>query len=254
MPQESALTDPTDGTDRPTGRKPPLSPARLIPLLALLAGLVAFFALGLNRYISLEALRDNREALIAWVAEAGAAAWLVYVAVYAAIVALSIPGAAVMTIAGGFLFGPWLGAALTVVGATVGSTAVFLAARYALADYLHARVSGAIRRMEDGFRANAMSYMLFLRLVPVFPFWLVNLAPAFLGVGLGTYLVATFVGIIPGSVVYSLVGDGLGAVLEAGGEVDLGIIFAPRFLLPILGLAALSLMPAIYRKVRTAKT
>ena len=107
--------------------------------------------------------------------------------------------------------------------------------------------------MEDGFRADALSYLLFLRLVPVFPFWLVNLVPAFLGVGLGTYLLGTIIGIIPGSVVYSLVGDGVGAVLEAGEKVDLNIIFEPRFLLPVIGLALLALVPAVYRRLKGAR-
>lgn len=250
MSREKGLTD---RTDEPPARKPQLSAARLVPLLLLICGLVAIFALGLNRYISLEALHDNREMLTRWVAETGLTGWAAYIAVYALVVAFSVPGAAVMTIAGGFLFGPWLGAALTVIGATIGATAVFLAARYALADFLRARASGAIRRMEDGFRADALSYLLFLRLVPVFPFWLVNLVPAFLGVGLGTYLLGTILGIIPGSVVYSLVGDGVGAVLDAGGRVELNTIFELRFLLPVVGLALLALVPVVYRKMRAAR-
>ncbi len=251
MSRETGLTD---RTDEPPCRKPSLSAARLWPLLALLIGLVVFISLGLNRYISLESLRDNRELLTGWVAETGLLACLIYAAFYAVIVAFSIPGAAVMTIAGGFLFGPWLGAALTVIGATVGAVAVFLAARYALADFLRARAGGAIRRMEDGFRANALSYILFLRLVPIFPFWLVNLVPAFVGVGLGTYLLGTFIGIIPGSVVYSLVGDSVGALLEAGENVDLGTVFEPRFLLPVIGLALLALVPVAYHKLKASRS
>jgi len=250
MPRENSLTD---RTDEPPGPKPPLSIARLAPLFILICGLVAFFASGFHRYISLDTLHDNRDMLTRWVADAGVLACVIYTAAYAGIVAFSVPGAAVMTIAGGFLFGPWLGAVLTVIGATVGAVAVFLAARYALADFLRARAGSAIRRMEAGFRADALSYLLFLRLVPVFPFWLVNLVPAFLGVGLGTYLLGTFLGIIPGSVVYSLVGDGVGAVLDAGGDVDLGIIFEPRFLLPVVGLAVLALVPAVYRKFRAER-
>ncbi len=251
MSRETGLTD---RTDEPPRRKPSLSAAKLCPLLALVIGLVVFFSLGLNQYISFDALRDNRELLTGWVAENGLLACAVYAACYAVLVAFSIPGAAVMTIAGGFLFGPWLGAALTVIGATVGAVAVFLAARYALADFLRARAGGAIRRMEDGFCANALSYMLFLRLVPVFPFWLVNLVPAFLGVGFGTYLLGTFIGIIPGSVVYSLVGDGVGAMLDAGKDVDLGIIFEPRFLLPVIGLALLALVPVGYQKLKASRS
>jgi uncharacterized membrane protein YdjX (TVP38/TMEM64 family) len=158
-----------------------------------------------------------------------------------------------MTIAGGFLFGPWLASALTVVGATLGAVALFLAARYAFADYLRAKAGPAVRRMEAGFNENAMSYMLFLRLVPVFPFWLVNLVPALLGVRFATYVVATFAGIIPGTVVFALVGDGLGAVLDAGGSLNLTIIFEPRFLAPIVGLALLTLLPVVVKRLRRAR-
>jgi uncharacterized membrane protein YdjX (TVP38/TMEM64 family) len=169
---------------------------------------------------------------------------------YAVVTAFSIPGGAVMTIAGGFLFGPWLGGTLTVFGATIGATAVFLAARYALADLLRDKAGNAIRKMEDGFKENALSYLLFLRLIPVFPFWLVNLVPAFLSVPVGVYIFGTAVGIIPGTFVYALVGDGVGALLEAGQDVNLGIIFEPKFLLPIVGLAALALLPVLYKKFK----
>lgn len=245
-------TDSNSNVSAEPGARPPsgLPPGRLIPLVVLIAGLAAFFVLDLDRFISLGALKENREALTGWVAGAGVWAWAVYAGLYALVTAFSIPGGAVMTIAGGFLFGPFLGGTLTVIGATVGATAVFLAARYAFADFLRDRAGNAIRRMEAGFQENALSYLLFLRLVPVFPFWLVNLVPAFLGVGLGTYVLGTAIGIVPGSLVYASVGDGVGALLEAGRDVDLGIIFEPRFLLPILGLAVLSLLPILYKKFR----
>ena len=109
----------------------------------------------------------------------------------------------------------------------------------------------AARRMEAGFKANALSYLLFLRLVPVFPFWLVNLVPAFLGVPLRTYAIGTLIGIVPGSAVYCSVGNGLGAVFDAGGRPDLGIIFKPEILGPIIGLAVLSLVPIIYKRLKS---
>ncbi|HXI86985.1 MAG TPA: VTT domain-containing protein, partial [Parvularculaceae bacterium] len=149
-----------------------------------------------------------------------------------------------------FLFGPWLGAALSVLGATIGASVLFLAARYAFADLLRQRAGPAIRKMEVGFQENALSYMLFLRLVPAFPFFLVNLVPAFLGVRFRTYVLGTFIGIIPGSLVYASLGDGFSAVVEKGGDIDLGVIFEPRFLLPIIGLAILALLPVVYKKLR----
>ena len=252
FPKEKTLGNDTqkDSAAPESGGKTGFSPAKLIPVVVLVAGLVVFFAFDLDRYLSLTALKENREALTGWVADTGLVAWLAYAGMYAVVTAFSIPGGAVMTIAGGFLFGPWLGGTLTVFGATIGATAVFLAARYALAVLLRDKAGNAIRKMEDGFKENALSYLLFLRLIPVFPFWLVNLVPAFLSVPVGVYIFGTAVGIIPGTFMYALVGDGVGALLEAGQDVNLGIIFEPRFLLPIVGLAALALLPVLYKKFK----
>jgi uncharacterized membrane protein YdjX (TVP38/TMEM64 family) len=140
-----------------------------------------------------------------------------------------------------------------VVGATVGATIVFLIARTALGDALRARAGPRVRRMEEGFRSDALSYLLVLRLIPIFPFWLVNIVPAFLGVALRTYVLGTFIGIIPGSFVYASVGNGLGAVFEAGGTPDLGIVFQPAILLPIVGLAVLALLPVGYRRYKARR-
>jgi uncharacterized membrane protein YdjX (TVP38/TMEM64 family) len=226
------------------------SPARLIPIVVLLGGLVTFFALYFDKYLTLSALGENRQLLADWVRDTGNLAFVVYIAVYAVATAFSLPAAAIITISGGFLFGPLLGGGLSVIGATLGASALFLAARYAFADLLRERAGPAIKKMEDGFKANALSYMLFLRLIPVFPFFIVNLVPAFLGVGFGTFVIGTFIGIIPGSLVFASLGDGFSAVVEKGGDIDLGIIFEPRFLLPILGLAALSLLPIVYKKLK----
>lgn len=227
---------------------------RLLPIAVLVAGLVAFFAFDLDRFVTLDALKTHREALQGWVASQGVVAWLVYAAIYMAAVAFSIPGGAVLTIAGGFMFGPFVATLVVVVGATLGATALFLAARYAFADYLRQKAGGAMRRMEAGFNENPVSYMLVLRLVPLFPFWLVNLVPAFLGVKLGTYFLSTLVGIIPGTFVYTLVGDGAGAVLDAGGDLNLGIIFEPRFLAPIVGLAVLACIPILYKRIQARRS
>lgn len=226
------------------------SPWRLVPIAVMAAGFTAAFAFDLDRFLSLDALKQNRDALLEWRADHELLAALAFVAAYALAVALSLPGAIWMTIAGGFLFGTAAATIYVVVAATIGATAVFLAARYAFSGLLQAKAGSAIRKMEAGFGENALSYLLFLRLVPIFPFWLVNLVPAFLGVRLGTFVVGTFFGIIPGSIVYTLVGNGLGAVLDAGGKPDLGLIFAPEVLAPIIGLAVLSLVPAVYRHLR----
>jgi uncharacterized membrane protein YdjX (TVP38/TMEM64 family) len=229
---------------------------RFLPLAVLAAGLVAFFALGLNRYLSLSALADNREALLAWVQRSGALAPLAFIAVYAVAVATSVPGGAVLTIAGGFLFGTVLGTVYAVIGATIGAIAVFLAARTALGDPLRARAGPWLRKMEDGFRDNAVSYMLVLRLVPLFPFWLVNLVPAFLGVSFASYAATTLIGIIPGTAVYASVGNGLGAVVDAGRMPDVNLLTDPEILLPLLALSLLSLVPVVYKwaKARRERT
>lgn len=221
---------------------------RFLPLAILLAGLGVFFALGLDRYVTLDTLRDNRQALTGWVAENWALAALIYVIAYIAMVAFSLPGGLVATLTGGFLFGTLFGGLLTIFGATVGATAIFLAAKTALGDALRAKAGPGLRRIEQGFGENAFSYMLVLRLVPLFPFFLVNLAPAFLGVPLRTYVIATFFGIMPATFVFASLGNGLGAVFDAGREPDLGLITEPQIIGPILALALLALVPVIYRR------
>ena len=223
---------------------------RLVPVAILLLGLALFLLLGLERYFSFEMLSRNHAALTSWVGEHAVAAALLYVLAYALVVAFSLPIAVVVTPVGGFLFGVWLGAVLSVIGATVGSIAVFLAARSAFYDLFHARAGRSLARLEEGFRRDSFSYLLFLRLVPVFPFWLVNIVPALLGIKLGPYALATLIGIIPGALVYSSVGAGLGVLIDSGKVPDLGIIFEWQILLPLFGLTALALVPVLYTRLR----
>jgi uncharacterized membrane protein YdjX (TVP38/TMEM64 family) len=242
----------TDGSDIESsgGKTPGFSLRRLWPLAVLALGLGLFFAFGLNRYATLDTLRDNRQALAGWVSANELVAVLVFMGVYALMVAFSVPGALVATLTGGFLFGTVVGGLCTVLAATVGATILFIAAKSALGDVLRARAGSSIARMEEGFRENAFSYLLVLRLVPIFPFFLVNLAPAFLGVPLSTFVAATFLGIIPGTFVFASLGNGLGAVFDAGGTPDLGLIKQPEVIGPLLALAALALVPVIYRRLR----
>ncbi len=230
--------------------KAKISLGRLLPLIILAVGLISFFALGLNNYFTFDALRENRDALIQWVDNYGALAVFTFIFCYTIIIAFSLPGGALMSIAGGFLFGI-VATLYIVVGATAGATILFLAAKTALGDTLRARTDGFIKKMEEGFRKNAFSYLLFLRLIPTFPFWLVNLVPAFLGVPLKAYVTATFIGIIPGAIVYASVGNGLGAAFDTGQSPNLGIIFRLEILLPIVGLALLALVPVIFSRNAT---
>lgn len=226
---------------------------RIVPIAVLIAGFVAFFVLDLDRFVSLEALKENRETLRMLVSDNGIIAIVAFVAIYATVIAFSLPGGAIMTLTGGFLFGALGGGLIVVVGATIGATALFLIARTALGDVLRAKAGPFLSKMEDGFRSNALSYLLVLRLIPLFPFWLVNLVPAFLGVSTTTYVIGTFVGIIPGTFVYASVGNGLGALIDAGQDPDLGIIFRPEILGPLIGLAVLALLPVIYKKIQARK-
>ncbi|HYD32303.1 MAG TPA: TVP38/TMEM64 family protein [Azospirillaceae bacterium] len=237
-------------TDTPTRIPRPPAWRRFLPLALLAAGLAAFFALGLQDALSLSSLARHREALLAFVAANEALAVAGYIVAYALAVAFSVPGATVLTLTGGFLFGTAFGTVWAVIGATSGAVAVFLAARTALGDGWRQRAAPWLQRFEEGFRRDAFNYMLVLRLVPLFPFWLVNLVPALLGVPLRAYTLATLIGIIPGGFVYASVGNGLGTVLAAGRTPDLSMIATPEVLLPLLGLAALALVPVVWRRFR----
>jgi uncharacterized membrane protein YdjX (TVP38/TMEM64 family) len=242
----------TPANNRPQG----LTITRLIPLLILAAGLLAFFALGLNKYLTLDLIKENREALKVWVHDNKTQAVLLFIMAYVIVAAFSLPISALVSITGGFLFGSVFGAAWGVIGATIGATILFLVAKTALGDPLRQRFAAQTKALEEGFRANAFSYMMLLRLVPLFPFWLVNLAAAFTGVSVGTFVVTTFIGIIPGAFVFASIGNGLNALFEAGGEPDLSIVSLlsrPDFYIPILGLAALSLIPIVYRAFAAKK-
>lgn len=223
---------------------------RAAPLAVIAAALALFFALGLNRYFTLDALRENREDLRAWVDASPLLAVGLFMLVYAAAVAISFPGATILTVFGGYLFGLWPGVPAIVVAATLGATLIFLAAKTALGDLLKKRASGFVKRMEQGFRENELNYMFVLRLIPVFPFWAINIAAGVLGVSLRNFLIGTFFGIIPGAFVYASIGNAAGAAFDAGESVTLGgILLKPEILLPIAGLAALALLPVILKRV-----
>ena len=219
----------------------------LLPLLALLAGASA---LGLREELDWGRLAARQAGLQALIETHPIAMAAGFVALYAGCVAVSFPVAVVLTVASGLLFGPGLGTALTVTGSTTGSVVIFLAARGALAPMLARQVGTRLDGFRRGLARNAFSYILACRLIPVIPFWLVNLAPALLGARLAPFALATFIGIIPASAVYASLGAGVGTILAAGGQPDLAIIFTPPILLPLLGLAALALLPAIW-KART---
>jgi len=225
---------------------------RLWIALAVIGLLVGLHAAGLGGLLSFETLALHREALLGFVAAHPGAAALSYVALYVAAVAFSVPGAVVLTLAGGFLFGAAGGTALTVVGATMGATLVFISARRVFGADALDRMGPRARALGEAIRRNAASYLLVLRLVPLFPFFLVNLVPAFVGVRLRTYLVTTALGILPGTAVFSLAGAGLGDVLALRGAFDPRAVLTPEILGALLGLALLSLA-AIPLRARFAR-
>ena len=188
---------------------------RWLPLAVLVALMALAFAMGWHKLLSFKTIGLNYEAFKSFIAEHLVISLLVYIASYVAVVALSLPGALIMTLAGGLLFGWQISAPATVIAATAGATIIFAIAKTSLGAALAAKAGPWLSKLSEGFQENALSYLLFLRLVPAFPFFVVNLAPALLGVPLGTFVLGTALGIIPGTFVFSIAGSSFGHVVEA---------------------------------------
>jgi uncharacterized membrane protein YdjX (TVP38/TMEM64 family) len=237
---------------------------RLLPLLAVVAIIALAYGLGLHRDISLTSLVRNRSAIDLFIAHHGAAALAGYVALYIAVVGLSLPCGAIMTVTGGFLFGPVVGTIAALAGALAGATVIFLIARSACGEWLMRRAGPSAAKLAQGFRADAFSYLLFLRLVP-FPFWLVNLAPALFGVRLATFVAATAIGILPATLAFAVFGAGLDSVIAAQEaqyhaclaagradcriDFDLSNVLTPTLLFALGAFALLALVPALARRI-----
>ncbi|MBI4366343.1 MAG: TVP38/TMEM64 family protein [Deltaproteobacteria bacterium] len=243
---------------------------RLLPLIALvLLGAIAYYAIGRGG-LSLEALVRHRATIDAFVTEHRVLAVLAYIGLYIIVVALSVPGATFLTVSGGFLFGLVAGASAAVIGATIGATLIFLVARTALGEPLLRRAGPRASQLARGFRDDAFSYLLFLRLVPAFPFFLVNLVPAFAGVKLAPFMAATALGIIPASFVYAFAGTGLDSVITvqkdsqqaclAAGRTDCQLVFNARDILTwqllaaLVGLGLLALVPVVVRRLHARRS
>ena len=224
----------------------------VLPLVVLLAGLAVAWGSGLDASAAWAGLGRNQAELRQWVAGHKLTAPAAYVVIYIVSVALSIPASAVLTATGGLLFGMVGGGCLAAAAATAGSTILFLAARSALAGVLARRGGRTTQALRDRLRRDGFLYLLAIRLVPLFPFWLVNLAAALGGIRLTHYLIATLIGMLPVTFVISGIGAGIGDVLAAGGKPDLTILFAPHILGPLVALAALSLLPLLLRRLRPA--
>lgn len=228
---------------------------RRLPIVIILVAAVAG-AIALRDDLSFDTLARHREALLAFRDAHYLWAVLAFLAAYVTIVALSLPGGTVATLTGGFLFGLFPGVLYNVLGAGTGAILVFLAARSGFGDLLSRKLDtagGTVARLQARLRDNEWSVLFLMRLVPLVPFFVVNLIPAFVGTSLFRFAVSTFLGIIPGTLVFTSVGSGLGAVFARGEAPDLGIIFTPPVLLPLLGLAGLAALPILLRMTKRDK-
>ena len=224
-----------------------------IIVIIVVAVLGAYF---LRDYLTFDALAENRERLIAFRDVNFLLTAVVFIAIYTIVVAFSLPGALIMTLAGGFMFATFPGFLFNVIAATTGASGIFIAARWGFGKQLGAKLEGSegiAKKIKDGINENQWSMLFLIRLVPAVPFFIANLIPAFLEVPLRRFVVSTFFGIIPGSVVYTSVGAGLGEVFANGETPNLGIIFEPHILLPIVGLCVLAVLPIIIKSVRGNK-
>ena len=233
---------------------------RWLPLAAIAVVSVVAIAMGWHRQLSLETLARHHSAIHAFILANWGAAVAIYVAVYVVVVALSLPGALILTLSGGAVFGGTVGGAAAIAGATTGGTIMFLIARSAFGEHLARRSGPRVEMLAEGFRADALHYLLFLRLVPVFPFFLVNLAAAFVGVRLSTFFIGTLIGIIPGSFAFAYVGAGLDSVIRVQGatynacmdtgradcslDFDVKAAVTPEVLTALAALGVIALVPS----------
>jgi uncharacterized membrane protein YdjX (TVP38/TMEM64 family) len=252
---------------------PPAQPRgqlwRILPLVVVL-GLAALVVLtGSHRALTLETVVRHRDAIQAFIATHGLVAPALYMAIYIVAVALSVPGGTALTIIGGILFGTLVGGVSAIAGATVGAALLFLIARTAFGEGLARRAGPLVSRLAEGFREDAFNYLLFLRLVPIFPFWLINLAPALLGVPLKTFVTATAIGVIPGAFAFAFFGSGLDSVIEgqkgafmdcvgAGRadcklDFDLKAAFTPKLIAAFLILGLVALVPVVVKRIKARR-
>lgn len=239
---------------------------RWLPLVVLLALMGLGFALGWHRYLSLSELIRNREVLVEVVERHQIAAALAFCALYVAAVALSFPGASLLTMAGGLLFGALAAGVMTAFSATLGAVLIFLIARSSLGHALKERAGPMMERLATGLREDAFNYLLFLRLTPIFPFWLVNVAPALVDVPLRIYVLATFVGILPGTFAYAFLGSGLDSLIAAQEaaspgcaakgtcEIDPSALITREMIAAFVLLGIVSLIPVVAKKLRRSHT
>ncbi len=233
-----------------------------LPLVAVVALLVGGYLAGLQEYFSLSNIIKHRASIAEFVSNNIVTASFSYMLLYVLVVATSFPGASVLTITSGFIFGVVFGGFLTVIGATLGAVIIFLIAKTSFGDFLQQKAGGFINKMIEGFQKNAFQYLLTLRLTPLFPFWVVNIVPAMLNMKLSSYTIATLIGIIPGTFAIAYIGAGLDSVIAAQEAVNPGCanagtcsidpkaLITKDILFALGGLALLSFLPFIISKLK----
>jgi len=246
---------------------------RFLPLGVLVAVMALVISQGWHQYLTLEAIAKNRDWLNAMVGQNMLIALSIYFLIYVAAISMSLPGGVILTITGGFLFGPILGGSITIIAATVGASLLFLIAKTSFGEALAAKAGPWLAKLSEGFQENALNYLLFLRLVPAFPFWLVNLAPALLGVRLKTFFIGTLVGIIPGTMAFSYVGAGLDSIIDAAQadyqncldtagsaaegacsfSINASSLITKELLIAFAALGFVALIPVILQKLKARK-
>ena len=246
-----------DENDKPDSGSLAGKARRFAPIAVIAAGLGIGYAFGLHEYLTFESLIENRDALKTYVMDNLLMASAIYFGVYIAAVAFSFPAASLLTILGGFLFGWFLAGTLTAFAATIGASIIFLAARTALGDFLQKMAGPGVSKLAHSFEENAFGFLLVLRLAPVFPFFVINIAPALFNVPLRTYVAATFLGILPGTYAYSYLGQGLDSVIlsakEAGTDVSVSDLVTTELTIAFVALAVVAAIPFVVRKLRAGR-
>jgi uncharacterized membrane protein YdjX (TVP38/TMEM64 family) len=234
---------------------------RLAPVAVILAGLAFGYFKGWHQYLSLSMLVESREMLSAFVESNLLLAALTYMLIYIVAVAFSFPGASLLTIGGGFMFGWLTGGVLTAIAAPIGASIIYLVAKSAVGDFLvdmmKKNAGKRIKQLAEGFEEDAFNYLLTIRLAPVFPFWVINIAPAIFNVPLRTYFIATAIGILPGTFAYAFLGEGIDSVIEAqqaaGAELKVSDLVTPEITAAFVILALVALIPTVVKKVRASR-
>lgn len=223
---------------------------RWMPLLGIVLIIFTAWHFKLLEYFSYAELKEHHVTLKAYVSENYLLASIIYLFSYIAITACSIPLATILSLAGGFLFGIVIGSIMTVVAATCGACLFFLAVKLSVGHWIADKSNRWIARMSKGFKENAFNYLLFLRILPIFPFWAINVTAALLNMRLSLFFLATLIGIVPGTIVYVSLGNSLNVLFSSNKQPELSIIFKPEVLFPLIFLAILSLTPVLYKQFK----